>query len=132
MKKVIIDSDIIIDYLRTKGGIFEHLINLSVHGKIEIYISVITVLEITAGISGSKDEKFIKTLFSFSNIIPINYEIASLAGKNKSTIRGQMNLADYLIATSAIHLGFYLATKNIKHFSLVPNLLLFPTSPTPR
>jgi len=124
MKKVLIDTDIIIDYLRTNKGILVDLLALNAKGKIEILISVITVLEITAGITGSKDEKYINSLFEYSNIIPINYEIASFAGKNKQNIKGPIYLADYLIAMSAIYTKSYLATRNNKHFSTIPDLKL--------
>ena len=58
-------------------------------------------------------------------IHPVTLEIAQLAGKveGEQAARGiSIAFEDLLIGTTALHLGFAVATLNVRHFRLIPGL----------
>ena len=66
MKKFLIDSDILIDFLRGKESAKKYLIKLSENSP--LYCSVVTISEIYAGMRKSEEEKttvLLSSLFTF-------------------------------------------------------------------
>jgi predicted nucleic acid-binding protein len=58
-------------------------------------------------------------------IHPITLEIAQLAGKleGEQAARGvSIAFEDLLIGSTALHLGWAMATLNVRHFRLIPGL----------
>jgi predicted nucleic acid-binding protein len=98
----------------------------------EIALSVVTVLELAHGITradtpkrrGSR-QQFLDDLLLGMPVYPVTVSIAIRAGQ----IDGQMHaagtriaLADLLIGVTALELGHSVATANMRHFQLIPNL----------
>jgi len=119
----LIDTSIIIDYLRKKDKVnspFTTLISQNYQS-----ISIITYAELYSGKSVWETPKakiILKTLCSNLIILPLTNSIAELAGKIKS--KHCTDLADALIAATAIQHKLTLATLNIKDFSTIPHLQL--------
>ncbi|MFZ5987143.1 MAG: type II toxin-antitoxin system VapC family toxin [Bacillota bacterium] len=115
MKKVLLDSDILIDHLRGYEKAWGYLKKIE-SGELEGYISVISEAELSAGgkLIYPAEEKKLKELLRIMHSIPIDSKIAWKAGefRRKYNIR----LMDGLIAATAYELKISLVTRNIKHF----------------
>jgi predicted nucleic acid-binding protein len=78
-----------------------------------------------------KRMQYAEDLFAALPVYGVTPEIAKLAGKisGEQMERGvQVDVADLLIAATALHLGFSVATLNTRHFALIPNLTLMSYS----
>lgn len=97
------------------------------HG--ELFLSVVTVAELKLGVellpSGQKKRELAVKLellmhrFYQNRILPVNLEIATKAGEIFATtkrLRGEAQMADSLIAATALVHGFSIATRNVKDF----------------
>ena len=116
MKTVLVDTDILIDFLRGKEKAREFIVSLA--GDADIICSAITVAEIHAGM---KEQERIKTqeLLDSLTIIDVTREIAEKAGAYRRTIRSHaLELDDCLIAASAYLKRSTLATGNSKHYPM--------------
>ena len=124
MEKVLIDTDIIIDFLRDFNKrnklIFKRVDNKT----IDPYISVINLVELFSGKNIKNEKKIIENLLTYFKIIPVEADICNLAG----TIKRNHNLyiADAIIAAICIKKNLCLATFNTKHFKNIKELKLYP------
>ena len=125
MKNIVVDTDILIDFLRGREAARDFLSSLV--NEATLYCSVITVAEIFAGMREHERTKTKELLDSF-NLIEITKEIAEKAGDYKNRIKRQiLELDDCLIAASALSIGAILATGNIKHYPM-PDIKKMPVS----
>ncbi len=116
MKKLLVDTDILIDFLKGREDAKKFLL-LAVNESI-IYCSAITVAEIHAGMRESEREKT-KDLIDGLDIVDITREIAEKAGSYKRDEKRQsLELDDCLIAATASIKGAILATGNGKHYPM--------------
>ena len=116
MKNIVLDTDILINFLRGRErerGFLSFLIDQAT-----LYCSVITIAEIFAGMREQERKKTEEFLDSF-NIIEVTKEIAEKAGTYKNRTKSQnLELDDCLIAASAQSIGAILATGNTKHYPM--------------
>ncbi|OGH39083.1 MAG: hypothetical protein A3B44_03225 [Candidatus Levybacteria bacterium RIFCSPLOWO2_01_FULL_38_21] len=125
MDKFLIDSDIIIWYLKGRDKEVQLLEELSRKG--ELFTSVVTIAEIRAGLT--KDaKKIIRELKNIFKPLDITEEIAELTGEFKQKYK--LDIADMFIAATAVVNKLTLVTYNKKHFSM-PQIKLYSVS-TPR
>jgi len=122
MSDPIVDSAVLIDYLRGHPAAVSYLNGLRAVGTITTH--TVAVAELLEGARDAKDLTALRTfLGSFNVIAPTESDallsIDLLAGFRLS--RG-VGWPDCLIAATAIRLGRPVATTNIKHFSPFPNL----------
>ncbi|MGR3320127.1 MAG: type II toxin-antitoxin system VapC family toxin [Candidatus Anammoxibacter sp.] len=114
MKKHLIDTDILIDFLRGDECAKNFLIERSEDSP--LYCSVITIAEIYAGMRKNEAEKtneLLNSLFA----IHVTEEIAKIAGEFKRDTKSQnLELDDCLIAASTFIENAILATNNLKHY----------------
>jgi tRNA(fMet)-specific endonuclease VapC len=116
MKNILVDTDILIDFLRGKEKVREFL--LSVVEESTLYCSVITVAEIYAGMCEQEKEKTDDLLDSL-NVVEVNRAIAEKAGRYKHQIRRQqLELDDCMIAASVFYAKALLVTGNGKHYPM--------------
>lgn len=116
MKTVLVDTDILIDFLRGKENARDFL--LSLLNESLVCCSVITVAEIYSGMRVHETEKTTELIDSL-NIVDITREIAEKAGNYKRDIKRQsLELDDCLIAATAFIKGAVLATGNGKHYPM--------------
>ncbi|HDH05068.1 MAG TPA: type II toxin-antitoxin system VapC family toxin [Nitrospirae bacterium] len=112
MSNILVDTDIIINFLRGREKAKDFL--LSLLDESTLYCSAITVAEIYAGMKEHEKQKTDGLLDSL-HIIDVNREIAEKAGEYK---RQSLELDDCLIAGSAFVKGAVLATGNGKHYPM--------------
>ena len=116
MKKVLVDTDILINFLRGRETAQNYLSSLLEEAT--IYCSVITVAEIHTGMKEHEREKTTELIDSL-NIVDINREIAEKSGKYKREGQRQsLELDDCFIAATAFIKGAILATGNGKHYPM--------------
>lgn len=121
MTEAVIDTNIIIDYLRGHAGAGPILLRVQ-DGSLTGYISTITEAELFAG----KDEQdprkreIMEKLLSYFKIIDLNSNIARKAG----AIRRKYGifLYDAVIAATAESLDLRVFTKNIKDFERIKEI----------
>ena len=114
MPNVVIDTDILIDFLRGSETT-KHFLR-SVAEEATPCCSVITVAEIHAGMRSS-EKKATQDLLDSLIILPVTREVAELAGRLKQTARHvRLELDDCLIAATALVEIATLATGNRRHY----------------
>ena len=87
------------------------------------YISVLTRMELLAGVKNKKDKSAIINLLEPLNTININNDIADIAADILSRLkRSERKYPDTLIAATALFHNLNLVTANIKDFNKIPNL----------
>jgi predicted nucleic acid-binding protein len=126
MEKVVADTDIIIDFLRTNKGLLPKLRKLQEEGVLEIYISSITVMELFAGEMKSTQRKMLDELLVYFKVISFDDDIARFAGREKKGKKLQIQLSDFIIGITSIYLQTTLATRNKEHFRGIPKIKFFP------
>ncbi len=119
-KKLLIDTDIIIDFLR---GFDKAVRYIKSHSE-EIVLSVITVAELYAGVKGNDEHEELDDLIALFPILQITTEVARIGGlyKREYFKSHGVGLADGLIAASAEINDAVLKTLNIKHYPMIKGL----------
>lgn len=116
MKNVLLDTDILINFLRGNAQAREEISSLL--DKSVLHCSVVTIAEIHAGMREHERERTLGLLESLTPV-DITSKIAEIAGHYKRTIKGQrLELDDCFIAASAISLRALLVTGNGKHYPM--------------
>jgi tRNA(fMet)-specific endonuclease VapC len=100
----------------------------------EVTLSVVTVIELAHGIERANSarrriarELFLDELLKEISVEPITVPIAFRAGKVDGSLLEtgvRIALADLLIGTTALELGYEVATANVRHFEMIPNLVV--------
>lgn len=119
MDKYLVDSDIIIWYLKGGEKEAELLEKLSKNG--DLFFSVVTITEVRVGLT-KQAAKVINQLKNIFVPLQITPEIAELAGAYKQKYK--LDIADMLIAATARTHDLILVTYNKKHFPM-PEVKLY-------
>lgn len=116
MKNVLVDTDILIHFLRGNVKALNVLSGLLEDA--DISCSVITVAEIHAGMKPHEREKTLELLDSLT-VLDITVKIAEKAGQYKRSIKSQsLELDDCFIAATAHEKNALLLTGNGKHYPM--------------
>lgn len=123
MKQLLLDTSIVIDFLRRKEKEKTSLYKLSEH---KLSLSIVTHTELFAGKSvwedKTKREAVEEVLCGFM-ILPLTEDISTQAGQIKAHL--ELSLFDSIIAATAIVHRLELVTFNIKDFQSIPDLKIF-------
>lgn len=121
MKKLLFDTDILIDYLRGRDDVKEYIDNI--HD--DIYISVITVAELYADVRKGEESKELEMFIETFDVVSLNKNIAIAGGlyRNQYKPSHGTGLADAIIAASAQEIGAQVVTLNIKHFPMFDDVI---------
>lgn len=97
-------------------------------------LSVVTVVELAHGAARANTpqrtvarQQYLDELIAASPVHPITTSIALRAGRldGESTAKGmRIPISDLLIGTTALELGFTVATSNLRHFQMIPGLIV--------
>jgi predicted nucleic acid-binding protein len=101
-------------------------------GDTEIAISVVTALEMAHGLTRANTlarrvarQRFLVDLLAGMPVYPVSLGIALRAGQIDGKLQAEgkrVPLADLLIGVTALDLGYSVATGNVRHFEMIPNL----------
>ena len=119
-RNILIDTDIVIDFLRGDKQVLSHFKSVSD----SICFSAITVAEIYAGIKGKKEESEVERLFSIFPVIATTNEIARVAGRFVKQYRPShsIEVPDAVIAATCLVSDSELHTLNSKHYPMFKDL----------
>lgn len=120
MNGILIDTDVMIDFLRGEVKAKKYLLaNFK-----NLNISVITVAELFAGVREGEERDNLEEAISSIAIIPMDTKIAMLGGIYKRDYRKSHNISitDTLIAATAEINNLALKTFNIKHFPMLKTI----------
>ena len=121
-ERLLIDTDVLIDYLRANPQAVDFLENLTQL----ILISSITVAELYAGVREGQERTALDNFISVFEIVAIDEKIATLGGlyrRDYGKSHG-VGLADALIAATASIKQAKLVTLNQKHFPMLTDLII--------
>jgi tRNA(fMet)-specific endonuclease VapC len=130
---VILDSSVLIAAERRGNSILQIFEQVQAsQGEIDIGLSVVTAAELIHGAyrartpsQQSQRLEFIDRLCQDVPIFPITLEIAWLVGRigAEQKAKGvQLAFEDLAIGATALHLGYSVATLNLRHFEQIPGL----------
>ncbi|SRR6266568_3729324 len=124
MKKFLLDTSIIIDFLRSKDKTSTIHYRLA---KEKLFTSILTYTELFAGKSvweKKQARQELETIFTDISILPLNKTTAEKAGFFKATYKN-LYLVDAIIAATAITENIQLVTLNTKDFAQIKEIKLF-------
>lgn len=124
MKDILVDSSILIDFLRQENKKDTLFFNLTQNYN-QIFISIITHAELHSGRGiweKSKVRFELKKLLEGIEILPLKVDISEKAGKIRA--KYGINLLDAIIAATAILTKLDFVTLNIKDFKMIRGLKL--------
>lgn len=122
--KYLIDTDIMIDYLRGLTPAIQFIEkNLMVDS---CFLSVITVAELYAGVGEGKERRTLDQFISIFTLIELNQDIAQIGGifRRDYWKSHHVGLADAIIAATAKTIHAELVTLNIKHYPMLSEVLV--------
>ena len=122
MKKILVDTDVLIDYLRgySKAIHFiEQNINL-------LSISVITVAELYSGVREGKERIILDEFIECFDIISLDSKIAEKGGLIRRDFYKShgIGLADALIAATVLQAKTSFVTLNVRHYPMLKDVLV--------
>jgi tRNA(fMet)-specific endonuclease VapC len=130
---LILDSSLLIAAERrghTVRQILEQI--LADCGAVDIGLSVVSIAELihgayraTADVDGRRRLAFVERLCSDVPVHPVTIETARMVGQIEGEQGGKgiaIPFEDLVIGVTALQLGFDVATANVRHFQLIPNL----------
>lgn len=120
--KRLVDTDILIDYLRGVPEAVAYLDSLTE----PFYVSTITIAELYAGVREGRERQELDALIALLPVIPVSVVIATNGGlfRRKFGPSHGTGILDAMIAATAIDEGATLITLNRKHFPMVSDLLV--------
>jgi predicted nucleic acid-binding protein len=100
----------------------------------DVALSVVNIVELTHGIYRARTDAdlarrqtFVASVLHDLIVHPVTLEIAQLAGRieGEQAAKGvSIAFEDLIIGATALHLGYDMATLNVKHFQMIPGLKL--------
>ena len=120
LELLMIDTDVIIDYLRGQVDAVSYIEGLAN----PLLISVITVAELYSGVREGEERKALDSFISVFELVPVTESIAVKGGLYRRDYRKSHNvgLADAIIAASAEAKGAIVVTLNDKHFPMLASV----------
>ena len=127
MKEILVDTSVIIDFLRRKDKKNSLFYRVFLQGKHIPIISLITITELWAGksLEEIKCLKFIERFIKNCKILPPTLETAKLAGKILRQTNYQISFQDAQIASLALENKLNLLTLDENDFKRVKRVEFF-------
>lgn len=126
MKKIFVDTDIIISFTKGHAIFLKELIKKQRNNIVELIVNPVVVVEFFTdkNLSNKKRYQLAKKLFQNFTVLTINKQIGLIAGEllrdNKTVAIG-----DAIIAATCLENKFELITNNLKDFKKVKGLQFF-------
>ena len=119
-KPVLIDSDVMIDFLR---GHPKAVALVQKHSS-RIILSSIVAAELYAGVRGDEELDTLDDLISLFRVVPVSPSLARIGGLHKRDYfkAHGVGLADAIVAATVESENAELKTLNIKHYPMIKGL----------
>ena len=121
-ERLLIDTDVLIDYLRNRSEAVAYLENTDE----PLLVSVITVAELYAGVKEGAERAKLDLFITAFEIASLDLTIAITGGLYRRQYHKShsVSLADALIAATAEHYHARLVTLNNKHFPMTKDVIV--------
>lgn len=126
MHKLLIDTDVLIDFSKGKSSLLKELLGLQSRSKAVLYTTPVNLAEYLNDIFLVNKNRFITSLEYLENFKTLNI------GKKSGILAGGYlrlkltpSIGDALIAGVCVENNLELVTRNKKHFQKIPNLKIF-------
>ncbi len=118
---MLVDTDILIDYLRGHPD----AVSCLEKNVDDIFISAVSVAELYQGVREGSERTKLSRMISALVVLPLTEEIAETAGLYRRDYRVSTGcgLADCMIAATASEHHLPLATLNGRHFKMLSNVI---------
>lgn len=126
MTKVLVDTNIIIDFTKGKSKDLKFLFEKQEEGKINLYVNPVIISEFFTdrNLKNGKKLQKARDFFNLFDLANITKEVGFLAGELLR--EGKVNfLGDALIAATCLYFNLQLATKDKKDFTKIKQLTFF-------
>ena len=119
-KRYLLDSDIVVEYLRGQKPAIKFLEKLDG----DLFLSVITVAEMFAGIKGLEEEQALEHFLQVFEVVSIDEDMAMKGGLYKKDFHPShgVGLADSLIAVTADRIQATLVTFNRRYYPMLKDI----------
>lgn len=131
MVKYLIDSDIVIAFLKGSTGAVALLSRLNLEG---IAVSAVTCAEVFEGLVGARNpgaqRQAFNNILRRAAVLPVDLPVAERFAAIRAELRASGMLIpdmDLLIAATALTHDLTLVTGNLRHFDRVPGLRIHPS-----
>ena len=126
--KIVVDSSIIIDYLRGGKKWDDFISAVETEQDPQLFLPTIVIFELYSDTSTKNIKKLQEMIYFISQFerIDLNEHIARLAGELSRDASQRIQAPDYIIAASPISTNAQVVTLNKKHFEQIPNINLYP------
>jgi predicted nucleic acid-binding protein len=121
--KLLLDTSVLVDHLRGHPAAVDLLLNANARGD-ELIGSVVSRAEVLGGMR-SNERRATLALLDVPRWMDVTIEIADRAGQLARRYRSShpgIDIADFLIVATCEVTGAQLATRNVKHFPMLPGL----------
>jgi len=137
LRRLCLDTDILIDYLRKPSETVKLLMEKIYKGKISAYTTTVNSFEIWLGtFLAPKPHELIKETEDFLNqleILNFNYEASVEASRTMVTLRKQgqpIEIRDLFVSSISKVNRMPIVTRNIKHYKRIPRLTVLTPEET--
>lgn len=122
MESLILDTDVIIDYLRGHNLAKRYFLHL----EDPCFISVVTLAELYSGVKNPQQEQALESCLQFFTALAVDPVVAKCAGLYRLQFMKShgVGMADALIAATANVFELKLITLNIKHYPMLKKIEL--------
>lgn len=126
MQKVVIDTDIVIDFTRKASPILRILFEKAAQKEIRLFFPASVIAELMSGRETKAEVKFknLSLLIKKIAFVALDYELSVAAGFLIRDIKN-LKLGDAIVAATALSLNAKLATRNKKDFEGIKDLKFF-------
>jgi tRNA(fMet)-specific endonuclease VapC len=126
MEDILIDTDVVIEYLRSKVKASTELIKLL--QKHDVFLSSISEFELYLGAKTEQHQRDLELIFNEVHLLPFDFgrgRIAAEILKGLKLTHQHVETKDIFIASIAIYNEIWLRTFNEKHFKEIKNLKIW-------
>lgn len=119
--RLLIDSDVLIDFLRGLDPAVKYLDKVGAAA-----VSAITVAEVYSGARNPNEESAIEGFLKSVTVLPVNLDVARLGGRLRMQFLPSHNveIADALIAATSLLHDMTLVTLSRRHYPMISKLLV--------
>lgn len=128
MEDILIDTDVVIGYLRSRDKATTELVKL-LQGN-DVFLSSVSEFELYLGAKTERHRSDLEMLFSEVEIVSFDFgcgRIAANIWKSLDLNHQHIEIKDIFIASIAIHNNLWLRTLNERHFTGIEDLKIWKT-----
>jgi len=129
MEDILIDTDIVIEYLRNKDKSSTQLVKMI--RKHDLFLSSISEFELFLGAKTERHRLDLEMLFNEIEVLPFDFgcgQIAANIWNNLKNKHQHTEIKDIFIASIAIRNNIWIFTYNKKHFTGIENVRIWKDS----